>query len=281
MDYGTAPQRTASDVATNVDGQRRKSAVRGGTVKSYVFAAIVALSSSLSPGPARAQDASAESPTRTEMRTPNSGIQVSARIGVGGGYGDVVKGVAIGDAAKYAVPLTVDVGYRFDSHWYLGLYGQYAYVSPKEYEETCPAGFDCSVSDYRLGLAAQYHILPSGRLDPWVGLGFGYEWLRSSANGSIELPVGPGGALVPGQVDASITDRGFEMGHVEVGADYRFNRSLSVGPALTITYARYNVRSGSNAVTVGGVTQEQSLKVTHANHGLILLALRGTFNVGL
>lgn len=243
------------------------------------IAALVVFASLLIGGRASAQAAAAEAPSPTNGRASGSGLQVSARLGFGGGVGDVVKGIAITDAAKYAVPVEVDVGFRLNDHWYGGVYGQYSFVAAKEYERTCPAGFDCSFADYRIGVAAEYHILPSRRFDPWVGLGFGYEWLKASTSGSLALPVGPGGALVPGKVQADVTDRGFEMANIQVGGDYRLSRWFSVGPALTLTYARYNVRSGSNTVTVGGMIMEQSLKASHANHGLILLTLRGTFRM--
>jgi hypothetical protein len=81
-----------------------------------------------------------------------------------------------------AYPIWVDVGVRLSPLVFLGAYFSFAptAVTPTEFSRISPCALDCYAREYHFGLELQVHplLLPLGKgwaLDPWVGLGGGYE----------------------------------------------------------------------------------------------------------
>jgi len=135
---------------------------------------------------------------------------------------------ALGDSVKGQVPLGLDIGYRITPAWYAGVYLNYGFTSLAEnFDEICSQnGISCAAHSARVGVNVHYHFLPAAKLDPWVGLGFGYELLGYKISG----PDSDAGALL----------RGWELVNLQVGADYRVARGLRIGPVATFTLAQYS-----------------------------------------
>src|SRR5580658_9419437 len=68
------------------------------------------------------------------------GLQAGVRLAYTDGLGVIYQGLNLSDAASGALPLLLDVGWRFLPELYVGVYGQFAPVFLKTYPATCPAG---------------------------------------------------------------------------------------------------------------------------------------------
>jgi opacity protein-like surface antigen len=207
-----------------------------------------------------------------------TGFQAGVRVAYTDGVGVVYKGVHLSDASSGALPLLVDVGWRIAPELYVGVYGQYAPVFLKTYALTCPSGSTCTAQDWRFGVEADYHFLPGLRLDPYVGLGVGYEVLHTSLRGVTLVP--DGDTFVLATLQESITDRGWEFVSLTAGLDWRFCESLGAGLFVLGTLGEYNVQAASGTVTSGMQQQALSfLPIQIAPHALAFVGIRGTFNL--
>lgn len=217
-------------------------------------------------------------PPRVTTRMANVGPQLGLRTGYALGTGGVYSGLDLNDGSHGALPVILDLGWRAIPELYVGVYGQFGYVFPRENNVSCPTGFDCAVQDWRMGLQVDYHFLPRLSWDPYVGIGAGYEILHNSVTGStpVRLPSG----VATGNVDASTIDRGWEYGALTLGADFRIDRQFGVGPFVTGTMGQYNVHTGNQTVSVGSnqVANGPVSPVEHTWHELFIAGLRGTFN---
>jgi hypothetical protein len=208
----------------------------------------------------------------------STGPQVGARVGYAGTFGVVYSGLSFTDATSGAIPVIIDVGWRFLPRLYAGLYGQLAPVLTRNNPVSCPDGTNCSAQDYRVGVQVDLHFAPSSRVDPYVGVGGGYEVLQSNVGGGTSVPTPAG--VQPGAVNASTVNRGWEMGALTLGLDMRPSRGVAVGPFVTGTLAEYNERTGTQSVTVGAAIVQSGPvpEVNHGLHELLIGGVRGTFN---
>jgi hypothetical protein len=206
------------------------------------------------------------------------GLQLGARVAYAFGSGDVYSGLSVSQGSNGALPLIVDAGIRILPELYVGLYGQWAHVFARENAISCPAGYSCTVNDWRFGVEVDYHFKPRLRWDPYVGLGGGYEILHTSVSGPTVVPT-PNGP-VPGTADASITDRGWEFVTLTLGFDARLYHWFGVGPFFSASLNEYGVHDGTQTVTVAGtVTNVPVANVNHDLHELYIMGVRGTFNL--
>jgi hypothetical protein len=205
------------------------------------------------------------------------GLQLGARAGFGLGTGSVYQGFNVHDGSNGFVPFTADLGVRIVRELYVGAYGSYAYVIPRTNATSCPSGFDCSVKDWRVGLEADWHIIPGNALDPYIGIFGGYELLQNHVTGGTPVPTQAG--PLPGAVDAKVNDKGWEVG-LTGGSDIRLAHFLAIGPYFTASVGRYESRSGTTNVSVNGVpvSSTGAKEVDTAYHELFQLGLRGTLN---
>ncbi len=208
----------------------------------------------------------------------SSGIEIGVRAGygvpLGNAYGvrdlttGTVQNAKLSDQIKGMVPLSIDLGYRFDPNWYLGGFFQYG-IGFVPSNAGC-SGISCSTSDLRFGLTVQYHFLPTQMLDPWVGIGAGYEILNQSLSGTI-LGVA---------VDASGNVSGFEFGHAQAGVDIALSPMFSIGPFAEFTVGQYSSASGS--VTGGGQQASSSASIDDKKiHEWLMFGLRAVTRFSL
>jgi hypothetical protein len=211
--------------------------------------------------------------------TAKPGLQLGVRTGIAGGTGVVYSGFPVNDGSYGFVPVILDVGLRLIPEAYLGVYGGFGFVTNKANATSCPDNFNCSTKDWRMGIHADWHILPRLRWDPYVGINFGYEILQENLNGNTFVPVAPGVAA-PGNVAASVTDRGWEYVGVTLGFDYRLSRYAAVGAFLSASLNQYNVHAGTQTVTVAGQSLTTPLPdVQHGMHEIYTAGFRATFDM--
>ncbi|RKH36629.1 hypothetical protein [Corallococcus sicarius] len=223
--------------------------------------------------------------TGSMQETGRMGLELAVSGGVGAGLGylykngmtaaGTVESLKITDAATVSIPVLVELGFRATPRFYLGVWGSWEKVFPKENPLSCPEGFDCSIHQWRVGPEVRYHLSPDAGFDPWIGLGVGLEILKGHVQGTTQIPVAPG-VSVPATVDTRVTDRGPTFARLALGGDVRISRMLSVGPILTASIGSYTVRTGSQTVDITGVGPREGevARVEDGFHGLFTLGLR-------
>lgn len=106
----------------------------------------------------------------------SAGPELGLRTGYAVPSGRVEVGRRLRDTLTFALPVHVDLGYRF-RNWFFGGYGQYALgFESRTSASTCPG---CTHSWLRIGLQAQYSFLHSADSELWAGLGSGQQWLNT------------------------------------------------------------------------------------------------------
>jgi hypothetical protein len=199
--------------------------------------------------------------------TPTEGIhglELGVRVGYGVPFGTSGDTTSMSDAIKGMIPFWADVGYRIDSNWYLGGFFQFGLgLLPSNAQQAgCNIqGVSCSENNLRFGVNVHYHILPNQTLDPWVGIGAGYEILNISASAQ--------------GISTSVSTRGFEFGNAQLGLDYKVSSAFGVGPFVTFTIAQFSDLSASlNGQDVQGVG------ITNKKiHEWLIFGLRGVFDL--
>ncbi len=151
------------------------------------------------------------------------------RVGVHTGWavplGATEKDVPLHVNAAGQIPVGVDLGVRVARPVIVGLYAQYGAVitrSSNDWTSVCQIGQDCSGSDVHLGVQAHYHFAPGQRLDPWLGMGIGYETYTLHAAGT------------------RFKWSGIEVANVQIGLDVGLGRVISVGPFLGLAMAQFS-----------------------------------------
>jgi hypothetical protein len=215
----------------------------------------------------------------TTSRASAGGFELGARLGYGIPMGKIDDDSDLSDGVTGMIPLQLDLGYRVSPAFSIGGYVMYGVgFAGDDISELCDRADDvpgvdisCTARDVRLGIQAQYHFLPKKKLDPWVGLGLGYEWLTLGVDGS-------GGGM---QIDMSSTGKGFEFINLQGGLDFKVAPGLALGPFLSFSIAQYSSFSVScSGNACGGITTQSRDIDDKAVHQWLMLGVRGTFVVG-
>ena len=195
------------------------------------------------------------------------GFEAGLRIGYGLPLGKASDGADLNQGISGAVPLWLDLGYRAMPELFVGLYTHYGFgFVGDSLDPVCSlSGLDCSASDVRLGIQAHYHPAPRGSVDPWIGLGFGYEWSTWGASG--------------GGVQLSITPSGFELVNLQLGLDVPVSKRFYLGPVISFSLDQFSSISvdcsGAAGLCAGfGVDGDIPNK---ALHEWLVIALRAAY----
>jgi hypothetical protein len=229
-------------------------------MKTPAFSLRLVIGASLLGTAAFAQDLNMSPTGPAGSSTPTEGIhglELGVRVGYGVPFGKSINDTNWSDNISGMIPFWADVGYRIDSNWYLGGFFQYGLgFLPSG---LCPTGLSCSTYDLRFGANLHYHFLPNQTLDPWVGIGAGYEisTISVSAQGS----------------SASTSVNGFEFGNAQLGLDYKISSAFGIGPFATFTVAQF-----SN-VSADAIVQPQPTVNSKGIHEWLIFGLRGVFDL--
>ncbi len=199
--------------------------------------------------------------------TKGPGFSVGLRAGYGLPFGNSVGGEdeeKLSDTVSSVIPLQLDVGYFLSSNLYVGGSFQYGIASLADGDSACEDGeLSCSVSQMRFGVNLAYHFAPESMINPWVGVGVGYE----------TLSLGLSGETNDIEVEATSTAKGFEFANAQGGVDFRVSDTLSVGPFVTVTVAQY--ASTSTRIEADGESEEESTDIEEkALHGWLYGGVR-------
>jgi hypothetical protein len=196
---------------------------------------------------------------------PERGIEVALGVGYGnplGGYGQTTAfntSMSLDYWITGQVPISVELGYRIDRRFVVGLSGQYgfAFVN-KDHTIPCNDGVSCSASVSKIDAGAIWNILPDARIAPWVGLGAGYEWATIAQEGRIM---------------SRATVRGPEYANLRGGADFPVAPGLRLGPFFGLSFGRYESASFTGLVA----TPAPTFTMTEVHEWLVVGA-RGTYD---
>jgi len=189
-------------------------------------------------------------------RAAGPGPEIGMRTGFTLPFGKVADSAtaSLSDAFHEFVPLGLELGWRFTPNLYAGATVTYAVGLPKD----CPSGSRCSGHDVILDLDLRFHALPDERIDPWFGIGAGYEWLGLSET--------QGGTTADASAD------GFEFVHAQVGADYVASGNVRLGPFVEFALGQYTGVS----ISSGGLTLSRDIP-DKTLHEFLTFGLRVSF----
>ncbi|MCY1001921.1 outer membrane beta-barrel protein [Myxococcus sp. MISCRS1] len=242
---------------------------------------LCSMSFALIAAPAFAQDDAAEGYSEEGYVREDSsagegkGFALGLRAGFAVPYGDLAgnpngegDGAPVGDLVSSVIPLELNAGYFFNKNFYLGAFFQYGLGSLNTEEvageeDPCSVdGVSCSASQLRFGVNAAYHFDATPLVDPWVGVGIGYEILNTKI--SLEL--------LGEELSVKTSVKGFEFVSAQGGVDFRISPKFSVGPYITATVGQYSSASLSD-----GEDEESQDIEEKAIHGWINGGVRAQF----
>lgn len=208
----------------------------------------------------------------TAAHADETGVEAGLRSGYAIPLGNAGDG-DFNEIISGAIPLWFDLGYRFDPRWMIGAYFQYGFgFTGDTYGRVCddtenlPGSPDvsCSAHNMRLGAQVHYHFRPWEDVDPWLGAGFGYEWITASASAADQ--------------DMSFTFKGFEIFNVQGGVDFPTSddSNFALGPFLALSVANISSMSCELPSAVP-VNIDCDGDVDSSTHEWLTLGVRGTF----
>ena len=181
-----------------------------------------------------------------------TGFQVALRSGVAIPLGDVQKDLKLSDVAGPQFAATVDIGGKIIPNLFVGGYlGLNIGGAGGTLADSCTkASASCTAVTLRIGVQAQYHIIPDGKVNPWVGYGIGYE--ATSINESV------------GGLSVTTTAGGLEFGHIMGGVDFRISKVFGLGPFVDLSVAQYSsYDTGSSSVNGTSTSHDIQNKALH------------------
>jgi outer membrane protein W len=217
-------------------------------VKSSLVRTAVLILVTTHASPAEAKEAGFELGFRTGYAMP-----------FGKGSSDEIRDLREGVSGT--IPIWLDLGYRLTPHFSVGAFGEYAPgFAGAWWDSFCENGnVNCSVHDIRVGAQMHYHFLPFQTLDPWLGVGAGYEWLVFSTSS--------------GDKEASLTAPGIEFVHAQAGIDFPIDRDVAalLGPFVGFSIGQFSRFSCNSEGTICPSIQKKTL------HEWLTFGIRASF----
>jgi hypothetical protein len=177
--------------------------------------------------------------------TSRAQLSFGARLGYSQPAGDLEENGLVADQ----IPFQLDLDYRLALGFTIGAYGYFGQSAVESTEANCAdPSVDCTSRTIRAGVQVTWTLsLPV--VKPWVGAGFGYEWLRISRSNADAL-----------------TTSGPERFNAQLGLDFSLGY-FRLGPFLTYTISKYDAQALVDD-TVGTADLET------AEHGLLYYGIR-------
>jgi len=183
-------------------------------------------------------------------------LVLSAGYAIPKGYVD--KYTDLSARAGAQLPLRVDALYRLNTWFAIGGFAQYGYTFVSDSFSISTAS--TTGAGHRLGIEGTVHFPFRSRWVPWLGLGFGYEWLRLKSVSNYQT--------------LDFAAAGSTSLEAHIGADYFALPDLAVGPYVGLSLGRYSALKD----TLMGYPEEQDIR-ERQYHGWVELGVRGTFSL--
>jgi len=159
------------------------------------------------------------------------------------------------------LPLWADAGYRLSKRFTVGAYFQYGFLFVPEDRCSSPPLTGCTAHDIRFGAELHFHILPLSAVDPWVGLGIGYEASTLTIRNE--------------EQSATRTNGGLEIANLQLGADVHSTFGFDWGPFGSFSVNEYATETQS---LPDGSTKTYSLQEATI-HFFLVLGMRAQFDL--
>ncbi|MDB4933534.1 MAG: hypothetical protein JWP87_506 [Labilithrix sp.] len=204
--------------------------------------------------PTSSQVATLEAPVQEEQPgapKAHTGFQIAARVGVALPMGNLAndaagRGVNQSDLFGAQFAAITDIGAKIIPQLFLGAYLGGNFGAAGSRLTVCDApGASCSAFTYRIGAQLQYHIIPDGKVNPWIGYGVGYEVSRI--------------ATTLGGQTRSATAVGPEYGHLMAGVDFRLTKIFGIGPFVDFSFGQYSHLTTDEPGGGGGEINDKSM----------------------
>lgn len=203
-----------------------------------------ATTSAVSPEPvqAPAPDASADKAIKNDNATAADkkfAITIRPPLAIGFPMGSASKGVKQRYNVAFRVPSYLDIGYMITSNLLVGIYGQYGIIGPQVGDNG---------SDLCFGIQGKYHFLPAIKINPWLGVGIGYEMQTINFSGGFRS-----------DEEYSSSMKGMEFANVQAGLDFRISSVVSMGQFASFSIGQYSSYSTSdpyNGDNSGGIDKK-------------------------
>jgi hypothetical protein len=153
----------------------------------------------------------------------SAGPEFGVRTGYATPMGRVEPGASLRKSMAGAIPLWVDVGYRLNPEWFLGVYGHYGLGLASATSRSDCSG--CQHTWVRFGVQAQRRWLLDTRSALWVGLGVGRESFNT---------------IFDPRLSSSQSVTGWEWLNAQFGCEFLPTPGLSVGPYFSLSLDSYS-----------------------------------------
>jgi outer membrane protein W len=199
-----------------------------------------------------------------------TGIEVGLRSGYAIPMGDAQGGspsVSLSDTISGVIPIWVDAGYRLNPNMMVGAFFQYgiAIINSKAEGGGCgQSGVSCSGSDMMFGAQFHYHLMPDQTIDPWAGVGVGYEIANASVSQN-------------GTSLGSTSLSGFQFFNLQIGGDYKVMPNLGVGPFVMFSLGQYS----NCSTTPAGGSSANCPNYQSGTHEWLTFGIRGAYDINL
>jgi hypothetical protein len=196
-------------------------------------------------------DATAGQSTPAEVGgTPKArvGFQMAVRTGYSVPMGKVAEGADMSNYFSGQVPIIVDIGGKVIPELFLGGYFGLGFgATAGDLKRACDdANASCFTLGLHLGVEAQYHILPHGSVNPWIGYGLGLESVGYSAT--------------IGNTTQHESLAGFEFARFSGGVDFRVSKVFGVGPFVDFSMGKYSsANDGDTSIDIPNTAAHQWL----------------------
>src|SRR6185437_7296776 len=188
-----------------------------------------------------------EQPEEKLLQAPAKALEIIVGTGYTQGFGSLQSGVNLHDVITPGLGVDLELGYRIDPHWSIGVAGEYQeFVAQRAVSARGMTG----------ELAATYHILPYAHVDPFLKFGTGYRLLWE--NHDVNTP--------------SLLTHGFEPAKLVFGVDMRAGRDVAIAPV---------VGAALDVLLWQSVGNRPSVAISDPTASVYLFAgLQGRFDVG-
>lgn len=177
-------------------------------MSKWIIASAIAVSSLVVAGAASAEE---KDRAPSSLAPATHAVELTIATGYAQGFGNVASGQpSLTDVGQAGGAVQGGIGYRVLPPLTLGVYGSYGLFGRGDQVDS-----SSTLTTASAGVQADWHLVPSGgAIDPWISLGSGWRGYWVSADrGTTSL-------------------QGLELAKLQLGADYRVSRAVSLGPVI-------------------------------------------------
>ena len=148
------------------------------------------------------------------LDAPDKAFELKVGTGYTQGFGNAAPGRGMPEVGGAGVGFSVDIDYRINPHWSVGVEAQYQELANEQ---------NSSSRGLVANIGATYHFAPILRGDPWLRLGTGYRFLWDND------VFGDGVSSTQGE---SFVRHGFEIAAGQIGYDVRVSENTALAPVV-------------------------------------------------